>query len=768
MANHIRNDIYLAALLHCIAEDNETDGLNALISSYLAPKISEDASIKKDIMLAAQLSAGVNADASPLENRSWTAATSRLKALTATIGTGNTGDYFLPDKPLTLSKDSFPKTSFDRKPDYAALKEAFAKELHGLEGKSTAAFTDSMLYLLERYATHVPAFTDGNDDISLFDHAKTTAALARCLYDWRQEGDTNAAPFLLVGADFSGIQGYIYQIISKYAAKSLKGRSFYLRLLSDSVVRFLLDKLGLCRANIVYNSGGGFYLLAPNTVATRQVLEECREHIERMFLKAHGIALYLALDSVELSADDLCLQDEEHSLSRAWTQLFSKRDQVKQSKFSNVLQSDYARFFEPSTRTAPKFDAVTGEEFEDSTSGKNDDGRLIALSRLNAEQQQLGAALKNAEAIVISGSAVASLSPDAFHIEPADLGTHYYFVSTEHLRRHAQELGHSTIVMLNEEAETSVGIQQNTGMETAVGFGYYGGNQNNGKTFDQLCNFGQREFTRLGVLRMDVDNLGKIFQQGLPACKASLSRFAAMSRLFDYFFSGYLNTIYHDLAPEHSQIIYSGGDDLFIVGSWDVMIDIAERIRRDFGEFTCHNPAFSISGGIAIVTAKHPIMNASKESEKEEENAKSHGTEKNAVSFMGMALNWNTEYPAVKKLKDTIVKMIGEENINKSFITKIQQLKEQACILTKMNGTTPVHQVTNMRAYWLLAYTMKRMLLRGADNEAKDFVNQCINEICAFRGKIGGNPVTTTYHPFELWAFAARWAELELRTNQSI
>lgn len=53
-------------------------------------------------------------------------------------------------------------------------------------------------------------------------------------------------------------------------------------------------------------------------------------------------------------------------------------------------------------------------------------------------------------------------------------------------------------------------------------------------------------------------------------------------------------------------------------------------------------------------------MNASKESEKEEENAKSHGTEKNAVSFMGMALNWNTEYPAVKKLKDTIVKMIGE------------------------------------------------------------------------------------------------------------
>ena len=37
---------------------------------------------------------------------------------------------------------------------------------------------------------------------------------------------------LLVGGDFSGIQKYIYKIASKHAGRSLKGRSFYLHLLS--------------------------------------------------------------------------------------------------------------------------------------------------------------------------------------------------------------------------------------------------------------------------------------------------------------------------------------------------------------------------------------------------------------------------------------------------------------------------------------------------------------------------------------------------------
>ena len=91
-----------------------------------------------------------------------------------------------------------------------------------------------------------------------------------------------------------------------------------------------------------------------------------------------------------------------------------------------------------------------------------------------------------------------------------------------------------------------------------------------------------------------------------------------MSRSFDFFFSGYLNTVWRETEPDRSFIVYSGGDDVFIVASWDVAIKLAERIKEDFKLFTCKNPAFSLSGGIAIIPSKFPIMKGAEESAEEE------------------------------------------------------------------------------------------------------------------------------------------------------
>jgi CRISPR-associated protein Csm1 len=55
-----------------------------------------------------------------------------------------------------------------------------------------------------------------------------------------------------------------------------------------------------------------------------------------------------------------------------------------------------------------------------------------------------------------------------------------------------------------------------------------------------------------------------------------------VSRSFDYFFSGYLNTIQQEIAPDTSFIVYSGGDDLFNVASWEDAIELAKKIRSDF------------------------------------------------------------------------------------------------------------------------------------------------------------------------------------------
>ena len=107
----------------------------------------------------------------------------------------------------------------------------------------------------------------------------------------------------------------------------------------------------------------------------------------------------------------------------------------------------------------------------------------------------------------------------------------------------------------------------------------------------------------LGVLRMDMDNLGRIFSRGL-ANYATLSRITTLSFLISLFFEGWTEAIAREIDAKKgvSRIyaVYSGGDDLFFVGSWDAIVELSRRIRRDLRAFTGRGD-LGISGGIVLV-----------------------------------------------------------------------------------------------------------------------------------------------------------------------
>lgn len=204
-------------------------------------------------------------------------------------------------------------------------------------------------------------------------------------------------------------------------------------------------------------------------------------------------------------------------------------------------------------------------------------------------------------------------------------------------------------------------------------------------------------------------------------------------------------------------------------------IRIAERIHNDFSEYTCHNSAFSISGGIAIVEPKFPIMKAAAESEDEEGRAKSHeirdNETKNSISMMDMPLNWTEEFPMVESLKNHVLDLITTGKLNKAFLSKISMLNNMSKVKINENGervTTSEHKIINMKTYWMLAYDIKRLRMRkDYNNDCDTLLDNCVKEICTNPDTLDGKNIKTEYHPLELWAFACRWAELEYRTNKS-
>ncbi len=108
--------------------------------------------------------------------------------------------------------------------------------------------------------------------VSLYDHARMTAALSVCLTQAAhipadtlkqiEQGDTNPPLAVLIGGDLSGVQEFVYSITNKGPISALRGRSFFLQALTEALSRYVLDELHLPITNLIYSGGGSFYILA--------------------------------------------------------------------------------------------------------------------------------------------------------------------------------------------------------------------------------------------------------------------------------------------------------------------------------------------------------------------------------------------------------------------------------------------------------------------------------------------------------------------------
>ena len=86
---------------------------------------------------------------------------------------------------------------------------------------------------------------------------------------------------------------------------------------------------------------------------------------------------------------------------------------------------------------------------------------------------------------------------------------------------------------------------------------------------------------------MDVDDLGTVFTEKLD--NVTISRLATLSESLRFFFEGSVPFLCREYNAEQEQeileLIYAGGDDLFLVGGWSALPEIAERIRSEFEHF---------------------------------------------------------------------------------------------------------------------------------------------------------------------------------------
>lgn len=734
------------------------------------------------------------------------------------------------------------------KEDYKTLWGEFGTQFSQLPSDSFDGFEESLYYLLKKFTWCIPSNTMDMANVSLFDHLKTTAAIADSLYlaskdeafaeafDFSKQYDyltEGYYPLMMVGVDISGIQSFIYDVASKKAAQSLKGRSFYLQLLMDAILqKFKEEPIGAKAGHTLYASGGKAYLLLPNTPEVKEKIfgtGGIKETVENELWKEHkgkisvnmastGFAYHSTRedDSFQTWVEIENQPGERKYISHVWKALSDKLNRQKNQKFKSRLINHFDEYFNEKHsdlqaggntegKDGIKTCAVTGEEIIGEYE-KLDDDTIVKPSV--KRQTDLGKMLKDADYIIsfkgkpeddnyLSSRAKAKITV---------LSTNYYLFDKEELIKDEAEF--RTKISSADVSKVSTINKLNfldtplKGQQVSYGYEFYGGNEqayhrdkkgniltkeievNNRKitskdekTYDKLARTKSNETSLLGILRMDIDNLGKLFIQGLKPEHLSLSTYATLSFQLEWFFSGYLNTI-RDSEVEFDEngnpkkdengntvyqfrdwlnILYSGGDDLFVVGRWDKTIAFAEIVKKRFEQFT-HRPDISISGGTAFVHEKFPIAKAAQMAG-EAESASKARENKNAMTFFGETIGWDGEFETVKNLKNKFVQYIGktEKPLSKAILHKLIRYNE-----IKDRHLKNPKQKPDYSFLWHTAYYLKRYVEKykpKENQEHKEIVDFVLNELQQNLFDSSKN----AFRYYELAALAARWAEMELK-----
>ncbi len=247
-----------------------------------------------------------------------------------------------------------------------------------------------------------------------------------------------------------------------------------------------------------------------------------------------------------------------------------------------------------------------------------------------------------------------------------------------------------------------------------------------------------------GVLRGDVDNFGLRLRR-----VHSIEEHVPLSVLYKQFFAGELEVLCS--LPEFWRkvtIIYSGGDDFAVYGSWDALIGLAREIQRLFHRFTEENlkdypgaEGKTISMAIALAPETYyPLATVYEDAGRNLDLAKS--ADRDCIYLLGRILEWRHLSDAAE-LKDTVTRLIHDFRMSKQFLYQLRSFYRRDAY---SEGAAETERT------WRFQRRFNRILSGTRDREFQKLRTHIINEM------VGKKSAEVKLRPAGL--VALEWARL--------
>ncbi len=649
---------------------------------------------------------------------------------------------------------------------------------------------NSLNSILQKYLQFIPSSIYRSDSkenkvsyptVSLYEHLKTTAAIALSLY----RSNNGRIGFIL--GDLSGIQKFIFNKYKQLEnpAKIFRGRSSFINLLTLITIERIKEKFDLYDFNVITNNGGNF-LVITNPIDERQV-EEIEKEINLFLIKNYGLTLTYSLTYKEFDIQDVFdvkgESIDEEKFSRVIKEIHILNAIRKNRKFKNYLSEVIKSMTKKGDNGLKNKDNNQDKNEEIRVINENDvceicglhkkmqsEGGLSDRCELCDEMVKLGDAIRKKRLIYDkkTGKVLFKYGREGKEEELTHLFNGVWGDKEENNKRKGKiiiKINNTMIEddIIDEDSEVKFLFAGNyvpyKEVESKEG---EEGKRSKIMTFEEIAS----KNNILVLFKSDIDNLGDLFERKwtVPgnnkiSFSGTISRYSFISFLINFFYSVNLNKICGGSVTDKNKqkkiytpyIVFSGGDDLTAVINSEGAIEFIIELSKKFDEFF-QNDEIHFSAGVTLFHHKKPVdktieitENLLKEAKSYQGKDNEYNTKniKNAIAFeediiikrsdiVDTPKIWNLiRYGEIEKGKEGVEEKDSENQIvSKStlyFLLMLwNQLKEQEDQFDNRKKIPSGEIIINENA--LIYYNLKRNM-RVKDKEKKDkMIKRIISE----------------------------------------
>ncbi len=599
---------------------------------------------------------------------------------------------------------------------------------------------DSLMMI---YTSHVPAARVGDviPDVSLYDHCRTTSALAAALYLFHFQTDSftekdirsyDGNKFLLINGDFRGIQKFIFSSAKdsqKFRSKILRGRSFAVSLLSELAADMLCREIGLPATSVILNAAGKFTIIAPDTNPAMDAVNNVKKTINDWLVKISFGETVVNIAVQKASCNDFT----KDNFIKLWDNFTTAMEQEKYSGFDMGLYSGPVKDYLDDFINDPDKPSVcplcgkrpASEPFQNES-----------VCRICRDHIFLGTNIVKKHRIAVRFAEGVPPSDNSL-LEPV-FGRYQIFFPGD-LKKNNNilkywNIGHDNITQsdaavrfikgyvpvygkADEEDERiiSSGKSEKKKLENIDQITI-----NAPKTLNQIACMAKKSDPKrdgkycgleaLGVLKADVDNLGLLMACGLKEKRFTLSRMATLSRQMNYYFTVYLPWFLENMGFNNIYTVFAGGDDLFLIGPWNSIIELSTSIHQSFTDYVCQNKNITFSAGISLHKPHTPIDIMAESSENFLEQAKSDKPEeKNRLTLFSETAKWS-EIHELLEIEAIFEKWLDKGWISRVMFYRLNEFIKMAEKEKQVTSNNEIHMKDMACTKWraLLAYAVER------------------------------------------------------------